>query len=420
MPITDTHALTRRSVLRLGAAAVPTIVLGTLRPALPETVETSGVAPAALTGFDNVMKTYIVERGISCAQLAISKNGKLVLARGYRYTDGSRAVPSVTPTSLFRIASLSKQITAAAIMRLVQEGKLSLTASVASLLGLPTSADARLAQVTPLRLLQHTGGWDSAISGDYLYMDGTIARASGVPLPISQDDIIRYASTRPLDHAPGTTYAYSNYGYMLLGRIVEKASGMSYESYVRQQILSPFGITRMRLGRTLRSQAAPGEVVYDSQYTSTTVIDDSGVRVPSPYGGFSMEDRGPGGGWLASAVDLVRFAQVLDAPNAVLNATSIGRMLAKPEIGVTESGSWYGAGWWVRQVTGNVNTWHNGSLPGTYTYLARLQNGFTYAALFNRREESGSPDFDVLSPRMNEQIGKVTSWPTTDLYPRYF
>ncbi|WP_223166434.1 serine hydrolase domain-containing protein [Nonomuraea sp. SYSU D8015] len=398
---------------------LPVAALGTAQPALAATVQTSGVAPAALAGFDKVLKTYIVERKISCAQLAITKNGKLVLARGYRYSDDP-AVPAVTPTSLFRIASLSKHITAVAIMRLAQDGKLTLGASVATLLGLSTAADPRLARVTVWRLLQHTGGWDREISRDYLYLDHTISGTLDVPLPITRDHIVTYASGRPLDFAPGARFAYSNYGYLLLGMIVEKASGMSYESYVRQKILAPAGITRLRLGRTLKSQAAPGEVVYESDQTAKTVTDTSGKTVPAPYGGFSMENRGPGGGWLASAVDLVRFAKVLDAPGAVLNSTSIARMVAKPETGVTEDGAWYGAGLWVRQVTGHLNTWHSGGLPGTYTYTARLQNGFTYAALFNRGEESGSPDFDVLSPRINEQIGKVTTWPTTDLFPRYF
>ncbi|WP_246147822.1 serine hydrolase domain-containing protein [Nonomuraea turkmeniaca] len=411
--------MTRRRFLQAGAVALPAAALQAPRPALAATVQTSGVAPAALAGFDNVLKTYVEERKISCAQLAITKNGKLVLARAYRYSDDP-SVPTVSPTSLFRIASLSKHITAVAIMRLAQDGKLSLGTSVATLLGLSTAADSRLRNVTVWRLLQHTGGWDRDISRDYLYLDHTIASTLQVPLPITRAHIVQYAGGRPLDFDPGSRYAYSNYGYLLLGMIVEKVSGMSYESYVKQKILAPVGITRLRLGRTLKAHRAAGEVVYESDQTSKTVTDASGTIVPAPYGGFSMENRGPGGGWLASAVDLVRFARVLDAPGAVLNATSIGRMLAKPEIGVNEGGAWYGAGLWVRQVTGHLNTWHSGGLPGTYTYTARLQNGFTYAALFNRGEETGSLDFDALSPRINEQIGKVTTWPTTDLFPRYF
>ncbi|MEU6075002.1 serine hydrolase domain-containing protein [Micromonospora sp. NPDC047074] len=418
--------LSRRQFLAAGAGVLPAVVLGATAgralaspTAISAMVEASGVAPAALAGFDNVLRSYVAERGISCAQLAITKNGRLVLARGYRYAAGGTAVPAVSPTSLFRIASLSKHVTAAAVLRLAQDGLLGLDAPVAPLLGLSTAADPRLANVTVRRLLQHTGGWDRDVSGDYLYLDHTIASTLGVPLPISQDHIIQYASRRPLDFAPGTRYAYSNYGYLLLGRIVEKVSGRSYESYVNEKLLAPVGVTRMRLGRTLRAEAAPTEVVYESQYTSRTVTDPSGAVVPTPYGGFSMANRGPGGGWLASAVDLARFARVFDAAGPVLNATSIAGMFAKPEIGVTESGSWYGAGWWVRQVTGHLNTWHDGSLPGTYTYLARLQNGFTYAALFNRREETGSLDFHVLSPQINAEIGKVTTWPTTDLFSNY-
>ncbi|MGW0806636.1 serine hydrolase domain-containing protein [Nonomuraea sp. NPDC002799] len=410
--------MNRRRFLLAGAATLPALAWGTSRPAYAASVQTAGVAPAALVGFDNVLKTYIVERKISCAQLAITKNGKLVLARAYRYSDNP-AVPTFTPTSLFRIASLSKHITAVAIMRLVQEGKLGLGTSVAKLLGLSTAADPRLATVTVLRLLQHTGGWDRDISVDYLYADHTIAKSLGVSLPITRDQIVEYACSRPLDFAPGSRYAYSNYGYMLLGLIIEKVSGLAYEAYVKQKVLAPVGISRLRLGRTLKSQAAPGEIVYESVQTGKTVTDASGTVVPAPYGGFSMENRGANGGWLASAVDLVRFERILDAPGAVLNAASIAKMVAKPEIGITADGSWYGAGLWVRQVTGHLNTWHSGGLPGTYTYTARLQNGFTYAALFNRTEESGSLDFDVLSPRINAEIGKVTTWPTTDLFPRY-
>ncbi|MFI6457818.1 serine hydrolase domain-containing protein [Streptosporangium amethystogenes] len=167
-PIQEAHVtlLSRRSFLQASTAMVPAAVFGAppVRAGSVPAVEVSGVAPTALAGFDRVLKTYITERDISCAQLAIVKNGKLVLARGYRYSSDGRAVPAVSPTSLFRIASLSKHITATAIMRLVQDGKLSLGASVAGLLGLSTAADPRLAGVTVLRLLQHTGGWDSAIS----------------------------------------------------------------------------------------------------------------------------------------------------------------------------------------------------------------------------------------------------------------
>ncbi|MET8143110.1 serine hydrolase domain-containing protein [Sphaerisporangium sp. NPDC005288] len=407
-------------MFKVGAGLMPAIALSgsPAYAAGAPTMTATGTAPSQLAALDTVMKTYIKERNIPCAQLAAVKNGKLVLARGYRYSSDT-AVPAVQPTSLFRIASLSKNITAAAVLRLAQDGKVSLGAKVSDLLGLPTTTDPRLKNVTLWRLMQHTGGWDRDISGDYLMADRTIAAKLGMPLPVGKSDIVAYAGGRPLDFAPGARMAYSNYGYLLLGLVVEKVSGQSYESYVKQKLLAPAGVTRMRLGRGLRSQAAAGEVPYYSQYTSKTVLDDSGAVVPAPYGGFNMGNHAANGGWLASAVDLVRWARVFDAAGPVLNATSISRAFAKPEIGVSADGSWYGCGWYVRQVTGHLNTWHNGSLPGTYTYLARLQQGFTYAAVFDQREETGTPDYDVLSSRMNTAWNGVSTWPTGDLFPKY-
>ncbi|WP_307848822.1 serine hydrolase domain-containing protein [Microbispora oryzae] len=408
-------------MFKVGAGLVPAVALPSspAYAAAAPTLTVTGTAPSQLAALDNLMKTYIKQRNISCAQLAAVKNGKLVLARGYRYS-GDTAVPAVQPTSLFRIASLSKNITAAAVLRLAQDGKVSLGAKVADLLGLSAAADSRLKNVTLWRLMQHTGGWDRDISGDYLWVDPTVAAKLGVPLPVGKSDIIKYAGGRPLDFAPGARMAYSNYGYMLLGLVIEKVSGQSYESYVKQKLLAPVGITRMRLGRTLKSQAAPGEVPYYSDYTTKTVLDASGAVVPWPYGGFNMLNHDANGGWLSSAVDLVRWARIFDAAGPALNATSITRAFAKPEIGVSTDGSWYGCGWYVRQVTGHLNTWHNGSMPGTYAYLARLQQGFTYAAIFNHREETGTLDYDVLSSQMNTAWNGVTTWPTKDLFPTYF
>ncbi|MFI7232362.1 serine hydrolase domain-containing protein [Nonomuraea angiospora] len=415
--------LSRRRLLQAGAGAVPAIALGA-RPASAAVAEplTTGVVPSAMAGFDKAMKTFITERDISCAQLAVAKNGKILLARGYGfYSKPGAPIVRVQPTSLFRVASLSKNITAAAIVRLVQDGKLTLGAKVASLLGLSTTADPRLANVTLWRLLQHLGGWDSSVSGDPLWNDYTISASLDAPLPIGHADIIKYVTARKLDFDPGTKYAYSNYGYMLAGRIIEKVSGMSYESYVRQELLAPAGITRPRLGRSLRSEAFSTEVTYASKYTHKSVVDQSGAVVPYPYGGFNMPNQDANGGWLASAVDLVKWGFVFNAAGPVLNATSISRIFAKPETGVTAGGSWYGLGWNVRNNNaGGLNTWHTGSMPGTYSFLARVQNGVSYCAIFNRREEEGTLDFDAIDPILGAAIGTVKTWPTTDLAPKYF
>ncbi|MCF6468916.1 beta-lactamase family protein [Nonomuraea sp. MG754425] len=415
--------LSRRRLLQTGAAVLPAVALGA-RPAAAAAagaaaIPTTGVVPAALSGFDTAMKTYIAERAISSAQLAVAKNGKILLARGYGSYQRAGATVNVQPTSLFRIASLSKSLTGAALARLAQDGKVSLGAKVSDLLGLSTTADPRLANVTLWRLLQHTGGWDRGVSKDPLWIDHTIAASLGVALPIGHADITKYVTARPLDFAPGSKYVYSNYGYMLAGRVIEKVSGMSYEAYVRDTLLAPVKITRMLLGQSVEPFAT--EVNYESQYTNKSVVDGSGATVPYPYGGFNMPNQDANGGWLASAVDLVKWGFVFDAAGPVLNGTSISRVFAKPETGVTAGGSWYGLGWHVRTNNlGTLNTWHNGSMPGTFSFLARIQNGVSYCAIFNRREETGTPDYDSIDPILGQASSGVTTWPTTDLTSRYF
>ncbi|MGH3240446.1 MAG: serine hydrolase domain-containing protein, partial [Spirillospora sp.] len=376
-----------------------------------------GKALAGLGGFDATLKTFMRERNIPCGQLAVVRKGKLVLARGYTYAEDGHF--TTQPTSLFRVASLSKPVTATAVLRLAQDGKVKLTDRVATLLSLPTSADPRLKDVTLWRLLQHIGGWDRDISPDVMFQDATIARALGVPLPVTRANIMKYASARKLDHAPGTKYAYSNYGYLLLGRIIEKASGQSYAKYVQQKVLGPRTISRMRLGRTLTK--ASGEVPYYSTYTGTTVFDGSGKKVPSPYGAFNLENMDSHGGWLASAMDLTRFAGIYDGGTSVLNSTSIGRAFAKPETGINGDGWYYGCGWQVRPVSGGGrNTWHTGSLPGTYTLLVRRNDGLSWAVLFDQRQEGDAPSYGAIDSLLHKAANAVTRWPTGDLTPDYF
>src|SRR5439155_13454828 len=112
--------------------------------------------------------------------------------------------------------------------------------------------DPRLSEVTVRHLLQHSGGWNREKSGDPMFKAAEISSELGVPSPPSSLNIIRYMMGRPLDVDPGTRYAYSNFGYCVLGRILEQRSGESYENYVKKQVLGPMGITRMTLGRAAR------------------------------------------------------------------------------------------------------------------------------------------------------------------------
>ena len=228
--------------------------------------------------------------------MAIAKDGKLVMARGYGLADIDQEEP-VQADTLFRIASISKPITAVAILQLVERGDLALDDQVFSILDefeAPSGAamDPRLEQITVRHLLQHSGGWDPEKSYDAMAIPWRIEQELGVLTPVSCRDVITFMLGQPLDLDPGTEYAYSNFGYCLLGRIIEEKTGLSYEDYVKQQVLEPMGITRMRIGGTLPEQRAEGEVIYydfPGQGLAYSVLPGTPDQVPWPYRGVLCE-----------------------------------------------------------------------------------------------------------------------------------
>ncbi|MFG1863368.1 serine hydrolase domain-containing protein [Microbispora bryophytorum] len=409
--------LTRRDSLRLLAGVAAGVTAVQARPAAAgtRTWTITGQSAPALQPFDDTLKSFMQARAIPYASLAVVCQGRLVLARGYNWTENTS--PQAGPTSLFRLASMSKPVTATAIMKLVQDGSLSLSAQVAPMLGLSTAADSDLGDVTVLHLLQHVGGWDSDRSFDPMFRDLAIRDGLQVPLPVTQANIMDYTSQFELDDDPGTHYAYSNYGYMLLGKVIEEVTGLPYDTYVRQNVLSPVGIQRMVLGRTAQSLRQPTEVTYSSQYTGTTVLDSSGDLVPFQYGAFNLENMAAHGGWLSSAVDMAKFTTIFDAPG-LLTSSSIAQAFAQPDI-VNPDGWYYGLGWLVRPVTGGLNTWHDGSLPGTSTLMVRRWDGLSWVVLFNQRDDPSGLGYGDIDLLLHQAADAVSPWPTTNLFADY-
>jgi N-acyl-D-amino-acid deacylase len=337
--------------------------------------------------------------------LAIMRDGQLMLARGYGFADVARE-ERVRPESLFRIASISKPITAVAILNLVEEGRLSLDARALGLLddlrpADRSDVDPRADRITVRQLLEHSGGWDASGGFDPMFATRDIAEMMGVSAPADCATAIRFMRGQPLDFDPGSRYAYSNFGYCVLGRIIESAAGQTYEEYVTSQILDPMGIERMRLGQTMLSGRYADEVHYYDYAgapLATSVFPEIDEPVPWPYGGFHLEAMDSHGGWVGSAADLVRFAWGLESknPSAVLHADTVSTMVAHPAPPLWEGGSsYYALGWRVRPTRNSSNWWHTGSLPGSSAILYRRSDGTTWAALFNTRPNRQGDDFLV-------------------------
>ena len=388
---------------------------------------TSSEAMPPFENYDRSVAMFMEKHRLPGASIAVTNGGKVVFAKGYGYADVA-VNEKVHPDSLFRIASISKPITAVAVLQLHERGKLDLDDSAFMLLDMNEVFDnaekieKRLRDITIRHLLQHRGGWDRNASFDAMFRSVTFAEKSGADPPADQQAVIHAMLTQPLDFVPGERYAYSNFGYCLLGRVIEKLTGQSYESYVKQNVLDPIGATQMRLGATRLEGRAENEVRYYHPGTGKSVFQsDLKQMVPHPYGAWNLEAMDSHGGWLASATDLAKFAAAFDDPAncPILSEKSINLMHQRPPgvAGHTHEGSekpvYYSFGWSNRVVSdGKLNHWHTGSLPGTASILIRRHDGKNFVALMNSRV---SPVSEHLGREMDQLLhqmaNQVEAWP---------
>lgn len=396
------------------------LLLFAAAPAVAQ-IPSTGDDPRGMAAFDRLAQSLMQKYHLPGGAIAVMKDGKLVFARGYGYANRDTREP-VQPDSAFRIASLTKPITSAAILKLVEEGKLRLDDKVFDILNdlqpLPgTQPDPRLGQITVRELLWHAGGWNRDTSFDPMFMSVAIAQATQTKPPAGPWQIARYMRGQPLQFNPGTDSKYSNFGYSLLGRIIEHVTHAKYGPWVRNNVLARADAC-MAVGHTKQSQPLPREVKY-YDYPGAPLVPSvfgGSAKVPDPDGGFYLEAMDAHGGWVSSTVDYLRFVAALDG-GRILSKKSIATMLARPSIPTTPQDSWYGMGWMVRPAGNSANWWHNGSLPGTTTLVVRANNGYAWAAFFNSRPQSGDLGGD-LDSGMWDALSKSTP-PNVDLFPRF-
>ena len=384
--------------------------------------------PAApFHAYDAVLSELLSTWDIAGATVAVTKDERLVLRRAYGFAD--RAEQRVMRRDdRMRIASLSKPITAVAILGLVEQGRLALDDRAFTLLDdleppPGRSKDPRLATITIAHLLRHEGGWDRNESGDPMFWSRRICQELGIPGPATAQDTLYYMLGQPLDFDPGTDYAYSNFGYSILGRVIEQVTGMTYESYLRDEVLAPMGIQGMELGRTHPQDRPADEVayhMYDGAYDVVSVFPEVTDRVPRPSGGWHQEALDAHGGWISSASDLIRFVTASDGrPGRAdfLSAQSTALMTQKPELSRWLNRTvYYAMGWSVRPIEGDATWWHNGALPGTSTLFLRGWHGYNWVVLTNSRPEDGPGFLTALDQAMWRAFETVQAWPEYDLF----
>jgi CubicO group peptidase (beta-lactamase class C family) len=303
--------------------------------------------------------------------VAMARDGKMVFERGYGWADRDGA-EKVTPQHRFRIASISKPITSVALFTLLEAGHLRLDDRVFGASGLLGSDfggppyTPHIEEIRVVHLMTHTcGGWTND-GKDPMFRHPEMKHA----------ELIRWTlANQPLLNIPGEKYAYSNFGYCLLGRVIEKLAKQPYDRYVLEKVLAPCGIHDMQIGGNTLAERAPREVVYYQPEES-------------PYS-MNVRRMDSHGGWLATAADLVRFAMCVDGRaggHRILKAESLREMTTP-----SSANAGYAKGWAVNKVP---NWWHTGSLPGTATLMVRTESGFCWAALANTRRDKLSEAMD--------------------------
>ena len=344
----------------------------------------------AFSKFDSKVEYFSRYWHLAGASIAIAYNGEIIYTKGYGYAN-KETNEQVESHHLFRIASVSKLVTAVAVMRLVEDKKLTLNQQVFGQNGIlnepafSSYIDTRVEQITVKQLLNHSAGWTTRW-GDHLFMPQSIARQLQVDLPVSKDDIIKFALSKRLHFTPGSHSNYNNLGYIILERVIEKVSSQSYEDFVKSNVFKPIGVTDAFIANNYDSLRYPYEVRYYEvpEADSVPAFDGSNQLVMKSRGGNDIRTLGAAGGWVISSVSLLKFVLAIDPENE--NNLIISNKLAR-ELIENEPGT-HPLGW--RWVTSDGSKWRTGSFAGSSALALARSDGFTFVFLTNTSPWVGS------------------------------
>jgi CubicO group peptidase (beta-lactamase class C family) len=316
---------------------------------------------------DSKVAAFMSLYNIPGASLAVSKNGKLVYVKGYGKAN-TTTNELVTPAHRFRLASVSKTFTGAAILKLVQDGRLSLDAKVFGTGGVLANDfgtapyNSNLLNITVRHLLQNvSGSWGASTGGDVIDQN---------PAYTYKQLLDWIINTRPNPNAPGTIYDYSNVNFCIAGRIIEKISGKSYVNFIKEDIMSPIGATQTDMAGKTAAEKKTNEVSYYGQ----------GQDVNFVYN-IAFPRRDADGGLIATATDLLKLVNAIDGFSTRPDLLTPASITALTTPSTVFSSYACGIGIWSAE-----NLWFNyGSLPGTRTGFMRHNNGMSVALLLNSR-----------------------------------
>jgi CubicO group peptidase (beta-lactamase class C family) len=331
-----------------------TILLACTAPTPATTVTSISPTPIPTTGsvVTNTLAARIDQymQGLAGwgGTILVAQKGEVLISQGYGLADRENDVPNTSQTK-FAIGSMTKAFTAMAIMMLQERGQLTVQDPICKYISdCPTAWK----PITIHQLLTHT-------SGIHDYGDAVLPVQKNITpcQEFTLEEAMAIAEALPQDFAPGTQYSYSNTGYYLLGAVIEKVSGESYETFIQQNIFQPLGMSETGYDRfiTIVKNRASG-------YS----IDQNGDIVNALRGDVSQEYAA--GGLYSTVGDLYKWDQALYTDRLVSKetlATIFTSMVTIPDIGG------YGYGWAISQQSGHRVIWHNGLVSGFVSQINR-------------------------------------------------
>jgi len=310
---------------------------------------------------DSIVQTWKAEHHLPGLAVAVRQNGRVTHARGYGTRDLAGREP-VTPDTPFQIASITKALTATAVMQLVEAGRTALDDSVGRHL---TDLPATWRAVTLRQLLTHTSGIPS-ISG----FDRPPCDAGKSPAAYERGDVLREVACLPLAFTPGERWEYGDTGYYLLGLVLTAVSGMSYESHMTDHVFRPAGMTQTRVQRRPPLSDIAEPVHWESgAHTAVAPFDP-------------MVDEA-NGAIVSTVLDLARWDAALDA-NTLVSATTRDAMWTPAAL--REGDASYGLGFGLTPFDGHRRVGHNGGGPGSSTAFAKFPEDKLTVILLARGE----------------------------------
>ncbi len=353
---------------------------------------------------------WLARYNIRGASLAIMRDNKLIYCKGFGWADKEYGDVAEVG-SLFRMASASKLITAIGIMKLRDEGSLSLDDKVFGQDGILSQftefRDKRASQITVQHLLEHTSGF-SRIKGDPMFRTTDIMKWENMTSTPTADELIAYQLRMRLRCAPGGASQYSNIGYLVLSRIIEQVSGLSYEEYIKEHVLREAGCYDMHIAANYYDERKPREVKYYGHDPGEVIesFDGSGAMRPREYGGNNITGLQGAGAWIASSAELMRLVASIDGEDGIKD------ILSPESITILNGREGHHGFGWAYHYNKGYRLVRTGTMSGTCAYIEWRRNDFSFVFLTNTSHYRGSTfTKNNISQMVRTAMSRVKEWP---------